>query len=76
MKNETVGVFIKYFVALKPNMCFFLAADWNEPKKAKSVNKNVVAKVSHNEYKDVLLSTKCLRFSMNRIQSKNHRTGT
>ena len=67
MKNETVGVFIEYFVALKPNVCSFLVADWNEPKKAKGMNKNVVVKISHNEYKDVLLSTRCLRFSMNRI---------
>ena len=44
-----------------------------EYKKAKGVNKNVVAKVSLNEYKDVLLNKNC---SMNRIQSKNHRLGT
>ena len=25
---------------------------------------------------DVLLNNKCLRYSMNRIQSKNHRIGT
>ena len=31
-----------------------------EDKKAKGVNKNVVA-ISHNEYKDVLLNNKCLR---------------
>ena len=29
---------------------------------------------NHNGYKDVLLNNKCLRLSMNRIQSKNHRT--
>ena len=29
-----------------------------------------------DEYKDVLLDNKCLRHSMNRIQSKNHRIGT
>ena len=40
------------------------------------MNKNVVAKIRHNEYKDVLLNKKCLRDSMNRIQSKNHRIGT
>ena len=43
--------------------------------KAKDVNKNVVATISHNEYKDVLLNNKCRRHSMNRIQSKDHRTG-
>ena len=28
---------------------------------------------SHNEYKDVLLNNTCIRDSMNRIQSKDHR---
>ena len=32
--------------------------------------------MSHNEYKDVLLNNKCLRCSMNRIQSKDLRIGT
>ena len=30
----------------------------------------------YNEYKGVLLNNKCLRHSMNRIQSKSHRIGT
>ena len=29
----------------------------------------------HNEYKDVLLNKKCLRHSMNTIQSKDHKIG-
>ena len=45
-------------------------------KKAKGVNKNVVATVGHNDCKDVLLKNKCLRHSTNRIQSKDHRIGT
>ena len=45
-------------------------------KKAKGVNKNVVATVGHTDCKDVLLKNKCLRHSMNRIQSKDHRIGT
>ena len=45
-------------------------------KKAKGVNKNVVATISHNKYKDVLLNKKCLKHSMNRIQSKDYRIGT
>ena len=32
--------------------------------------------ISLNEYKDVLLNKKCLRHSVNRIQSKDHRIGT
>ena len=50
--------------------------DSSEHIKSESVNKNVVAARSHNEYKDVLLSNKCLRRLMTRIQSKNHRKGT
>ena len=38
--------------------------------------KKVVAKIGHNEYKDVMLNNKCIRHSMNRIQSKNHRIET
>ena len=40
------------------------------------MNKNVIATISHNEYKDVLLNNKCIRHSMNGIQSKDHRIGT
>ena len=57
-------------------MYSYLVNDNSEHKKAKSVNRNVVATVSHNEYKDVLLNKKCLRHSINRIQRKDHRIGT
>ena len=40
------------------------------------MNKNVVATTGHNEYKDVLLNNKCIRHSINRIQSKDHRKET
>ena len=40
------------------------------------MNKNIIAAISHNEYKDVLLNKICLRHSMNRIQSKDHKIGT
>ena len=50
--------------------------DSSEHKKTKEVKQSVVAAVSHNEYKDVLLNNKCLRHSINRIQSKNRRIGT
>ena len=42
--------------------------DSSKSEKAKCVNKNIVAKISHNEHKDVLLNTKCLRRSINLIQ--------
>ena len=60
MKDKTRGVGIEKFVGLKPKMYSFLVAN-NEHKKAKGVNKNVVATISHNEYKDKLLNKKCIR---------------
>ena len=75
MKDETGGVAIEKWVGLKPKM-YSLLVDNNEHKKAKGVNKNVVAITSQNECKDILLIDKCLRDSTNRIQSKNHRIGT
>ena len=76
MEEETAGVAIEEFVGLKPKMYSDLVDDNGEHKKAKGVNKNVVTTISHNEYKDVLMNNKCLRHSMNRIQSKDHRIGT
>ena len=75
MKDETGGVLIEEFVGLKPKMYSFLV-DNNEHTKASGVNRNIVATISHNKYKNVLLSKKCLRHSMNRIQSKDHKIGT
>ena len=75
MKDETGGVAIEEFAGLKPKMSSFLV-DKSEHKKAKGVNKNVVATINRNEYKDVLLNNKRIRHSMNRIQSKDHRIGT
>ena len=42
MKDETGGVLVEEFVGLKPKMYSFLV-DNNEHKKAKGVNKNIVA---------------------------------
>ena len=53
----------------------FLVDDKSKHKKAKGINKNVVVTISHTEYKDILLNTKCSRHSINRIQSKDHRIG-
>ena len=57
-------------------MYSFLVDETCEHKKEKSVNRNAVATISHNEYKDVFLKNKCLRHSLSRIQSKDHITGT
>ena len=76
MTDETASVVIGEFVGLKPKMYSYLVDDNSEHKKAKGVNKNIAVTITHNEYKDVLLNKKCLRHSMDRIQSKNHRIGT
>ena len=44
--------------------------------KKQGVNKNVVARISHIESKDVLLNNQCLRHLMNRIKIKNHKIET
>ena len=66
-KYYTTGVAIKEFVELKQKIYLFLVDDSSEHKKSKGVNKNVVAPISHNECKDVLLNHICLRHSINRI---------
>ena len=75
MKDETGGVAIEEFVWLKPKIYSFLVNN-NEHEKAKVVNKNVVATVGHNEYKDVLLNQKYIRHSANRVEGKDNRIGT
>ena len=77
MKDETAGVAIEEFFELKPKMYSYLVDGNREDKKTKGINKSIVAMIiSPNEYQDVLLSKKCLRYSRNRIQSKDHRIRT
>ena len=71
MKDETRGAAIEVFVGLKLKMYLFLVEN-SEHKKAKVVNTNSVATISHKKYNNVLLINKCLRHSINRIQSKEH----
>ena len=52
-------------------MYLILVSNFSEFRKGKDVNKNVVAKIDHNEYKNVLLNEKCLRHRMNRIKGEN-----
>ena len=65
MNDETGGVAIEKFVRLKPKIHSFLVDGNREHKKAKDVNRNVVKTIIQNEYKDVMLSNKCMRHSMN-----------
>ena len=74
--KETPGVAPKESVGLKSWNYSFWIEDNSEHKKAKGMNRNVVAVISHHQYKDVLLNNKSLRHSINRIQSKDHRKGT
>ena len=48
IKDETGGVALEEFAGLKPKMCSFLVNN-SEHKKAKGMNKNAVATISHNE---------------------------
>ena len=75
MKDETGGVAIEEFAELKIRMYSFLVQN-NEHKKMKGMNKNVIAAIGHDKYKDVLMNNKCTRDSINRIQSKYHKIGT
>ena len=50
MKDETAGVSIEEFFGLKPKIYSYLVDDNSDHKKAKGVNKNVVATILHNEY--------------------------
>ena len=54
MKYEADGVVIEEFFGLKPKMYLYLLNDNSEYKKAKDVNRNIVATINHNEYKDVM----------------------
>ena len=72
MKDEIGSVAIEEFVRLKAKMYSFLV-DNSEHKKSKGVKRKVFATMSQNDYKDVLLNNKCIRYSINKIQSKDHR---
>ena len=56
--NEIAGVVIEEFVGLIPKMYPYLVDDNSDYKKVKGINKNVEARISHNEHKDVFLNKK------------------
>ena len=51
MKDETRGAAIEEIVGLKSKILSFLVEN-TEYEKAKDVNRNIVAKITHNEYKE------------------------
>ena len=71
MNDETRGVVIQEFVGLKQKM-YSILVDNNGHKKAKGVNRNVVAILRNNKYNDALLIDKYLRHPIN----IDHRIGT
>ena len=75
MKDEIGAFAIEDIVVLKPKTFSFLV-DHSRYIKAKGMKRNIVTITSHNSYKDALLNNKCIRHSMNRIQSKYHTIGT
>ena len=76
MKDEFKGKIISEFVGFKSKMYSLIAVDSEEVKKAKGVNKNIVKKIRHKEFAEVLFNKKMIRHKMKRIQSKLHRIGT
>ena len=57
-------------------MYFLIPVDDGEIRKAKGVNKNVVKKIRHKEFINVLFKKWGMRYKMKIIQSKLHRIGT
>ena len=69
MKDEFRGKIINEFVGLMSKMYSLVDVDSEEVKKTKGVNKNVVKKLRHKEFVDVLFNKKVIRHKMKRIQS-------
>ena len=65
MKDVIGAIATEEFVGLKLKMYLFLVSNSSHHKKNKDC-----------ECKDVLFNNNCLRHSMNRIQSKNHKIET
>ena len=58
MKDEFKGKIISEFVGLKSKMYLLIAVDSAELEKAKAVNKNVVEKIRHEKFVDILFNKK------------------
>ena len=56
MKDAAAAVAIEEFFGLKPEVYSYLLDEYMEPKKAKRVNRNAVATISHNDFETDLLN--------------------
>ena len=56
MKDAAAAVAIEEFFGLKPEVYSYLLDENMEPKKAKRMNRNAVATISHNDFKTDLLN--------------------
>ena len=56
MKNEMWDIAIEEFVVLEPKINSIPVSDSSKYRKAESLNKNFVTKISHNECNNILLS--------------------
>ena len=70
MKDEFKGKVISEFFGLNSMMYSLIDVDSKEFKKEKGVNKNVVKKIRHKKFVDVLFNKNIIRYKMKRIQSK------
>ena len=57
-------------------MYYLLDVDGKENKQGKGINRVITKNIKHTEYLDILFSSKIIRHKMERIQSKQHKTGT
>ena len=65
IQKKLLFVRLKMKLLIKAKDVLFLVGESSELKKAKSMNKNVVVAMRHNEYKNNFLNNKCLRHSKN-----------
>lgn len=56
MKDAAAAVAIEEFFGLKPEVYSYLLDENMEPKKAKRMNRNAVATISHNYFETDLLN--------------------
>ena len=76
IRDEFKGKIFCELIGLKSKMYSLIYVDSEEVKKAKGVNKNLIKKIKHKEFVDVLFNKKMIRHKMKRIQRKLHRMGT